>query len=361
MQNIFIIEEDDLLRNNIAEILQSENYHTYEASGSAEAIEKLNSITPDLILSEAYFPKGNGVELLEYVRKSSKLANIPFIFLTGRPDYLDLRTSMNKGADDYFVKPFKSMELLESIKRRIEKKNAILDEIENLKKHILFGVQHEMRTPLVSILGYADIMMENIDTLTKPEIKSKLGYIRESGKKLHKMVEKYISFSGIKSELDSVRQSNNDEKGITVSNNLVREVVYDVCAEYPDKKVDIDILENNLKIDDYYFSIMLKELVENALKFSRSDFPVIIRGNEFEGRYFLVIYNRGEEVNSQSIHNVTSFMQYDEGIYNKSRIGAGLMIVKSVLEAFNGEFRMNIAPDGYTSAEVFLDIEFPAN
>jgi len=360
MQNIFIIEEDDLLRNNIVEILQSENYNTLEASNSFEAIEKLDSITPDLILSEAFFPQGNGIELLEYVRKTSRLANTPFIFLTGRPDYLDHRTSMNKGADDYFIKPFKSLELIESIKKRIEKKASVLNEINNLKKQLLLGVQHEMRTPLVSILGYADIMLENIDTLTKPEIKNKLGHIRESGKKLHKMVEKYISYSSIKSKL-AANEVVNNEQSLKVTNNKLQEIISDLCVEYPGKKVDIDIFENNLKIDDYYFAFMLKELVENALKYSRSDFPVVIRGNEFEGRYFLVIYNRGEEMSRQKINSITSFMQYEESNYSKTGIGAGFMIVKSVLDAFNGEFRIHIAPDGYTSAEVFLDIEYPAN
>jgi signal transduction histidine kinase len=357
MQNIFIIEEDDMLRSNIAELLKAENYVTYEASNGSEAIKKFEFVRPDLILSEALFPKGNGVELLEHIRNSYELANIPFIFLTGRPDYLDYRTGMNKGADDYFVKPFKSAELLEAIKTRLQKKKLISKEIDILKRQLLANIQHEMRTPLVSILGYSDIILENIDSFTREDIKKSLASIRDSGKRLHKMIEKYIFFSNIKSSLSEQNSYKKMADSFNINAKSLKAILGDLYEEYKDKKIDIDVLNGNLRIDEYNFSAMIRELVENALKYSRDDFPVVIRGNEFEGRYFLVIYNRGETISPQKAHDITSFMQFDENAFSRAGIGAGLLIVKSILESYGGEFRMHIAPDGYTSAEIFLDIQ----
>jgi two-component system sensor histidine kinase/response regulator len=356
MQNIFIVEEDDLLRSNIVELLQAENYYTYEASNCSEAIEKIGLVRPDLIVSEALFPKGNGVELLEHVRNSSELENTPFIFLTGRPDYLDYRTGMNRGADDYFVKPFKSTDLLDSIKTRLAKKKQVSTEIDTLKRQLLSNIQHELRTPLVAILGYSEILLEEIDTISKEDIKKSLTSIRDSGKKLHKMIEKFIYFSSIKSNLSEQKNSKKIPEDVQVNTKGIKALLSDLFEEYKDKKVDIDVIDNTICIDKYNFTVMLRELVENALKYSRDDFPVVIRGNEFEGRYFLVIYNRGEAISQRRVSAITSFMQFDESAFSRAGIGAGLLIVKSILESFDGEFRMHIAPDGYTSAEVFLDL-----
>lgn len=357
MQNIFVIEEDDLLRSNIVELLKAENYITHEASNSSEAIEKFESVRPDLILSEALFPKGTGIELLEHIRSSDEMANIPFIFITGRPDYLDYRTGMNKGADDYFVKPFKSAELLEAIKTRLHKKKMVSKEIDVLKRQLLANIQHEMRTPLVSILGYSDIILENMDSFSTDDIKKAMRAIHESGKRLHKMIEKYIFFSNIKSTLSEQSSYKRMADNFSLNTKSLNDILKDLCSEYKDKRVDIDVFDNNLRIDRDNFTAMIRELVENALKYSRDDFPVVIRGNEFEGRYFLVIYNRGEVVSPRKAHDITSFMQFDESAFSRAGIGAGLLIVKSILESYGGEFRMHISPDGYTSAEVFLDIQ----
>ena len=61
-------------------------------------------------------PTMNGLELLSLVRKNDSIANIPFLFLTGKSDYQDIREGMDLGADDYLTKPFGVGQLLGRVK-----------------------------------------------------------------------------------------------------------------------------------------------------------------------------------------------------------------------------------------------------
>jgi CRP-like cAMP-binding protein/ActR/RegA family two-component response regulator len=125
MKKILIIEDNDDIRDNLAEILELAGYEAHTAENGKIGLAKAESILPDLILCDIMMPVLDGYGVLSIVHKKPALADIPFIFLTAKSEKADFRYGMNLGADDYIIKPFETNELLKVIELRLAKSEKI--------------------------------------------------------------------------------------------------------------------------------------------------------------------------------------------------------------------------------------------
>lgn len=124
-KTILIIEDEDELRQSIVEILKFEGFAVIEAATGEKGIELLTNKEPDLILCDIMLPDIEGYDILDTYNQLDKPKDIPFIFITALFDREHFRQGMEKGADDYLVKPFNRIELLKSITTQWDKINAI--------------------------------------------------------------------------------------------------------------------------------------------------------------------------------------------------------------------------------------------
>ncbi len=125
MKKILLIEDHQEIRENIAEILSLANFEVVEAENGKIGVEKAKSEKPDLIICDIMMPLLDGYGVLHMLSKNPDTSGIPFIFLTAKSEKEDFRKGMNLGADDYLIKPFDDIELLDAIEMRL-KKNEIL-------------------------------------------------------------------------------------------------------------------------------------------------------------------------------------------------------------------------------------------
>lgn len=124
-KNILLIEDNEQIRENTAEILELAGYSVSVAQNGKEGIEMVQKVNPDLIICDIMMPVLDGYGVLHMLSKNEKTAGIPFIFLTAKAERSDLRKGMEMGADDYLTKPFDDIELLNAVESRL-KKNEIL-------------------------------------------------------------------------------------------------------------------------------------------------------------------------------------------------------------------------------------------
>ncbi|SKB13653.1 Cyclic diguanylate phosphodiesterase (EAL) domain protein [Planktothrix sp. PCC 11201] len=125
MSKILVIEDEDLIRDNIIELLETEKFEVFNAGNGKIGLQLAIQHQPDLILCDVAMPEIDGYGVLVALQKNPVTATIPFIFLTANSDVGDLRKGMQLGADDYLTKPFTPTELLKAIVIRL-KKNATL-------------------------------------------------------------------------------------------------------------------------------------------------------------------------------------------------------------------------------------------
>lgn len=111
---ILIVEDEPSLRELMSKELTKENHVVETASAFAEASEKIALYNYDCILLDIMLPDGNGLKLLEELKKQDRRENV--IILSARNSIEDKVLGLDLGADDYLPKPFHLMELSARIK-----------------------------------------------------------------------------------------------------------------------------------------------------------------------------------------------------------------------------------------------------
>ncbi len=119
-----LVADDD---RNICELLrlylEKEGYEAIVANDGAEAVDKFNSESPDLVLLDIMMPKLDGWQVCREIRKKS---DCPIIMITAKSETFDKVLGLELGADDYVVKPFDTKEIVARIKAVLRRtgKNA---------------------------------------------------------------------------------------------------------------------------------------------------------------------------------------------------------------------------------------------
>ena len=129
MHRILIIEDEPAVRKQIAQILRFEGFETLEAENGRLGAATAIGSPPDLIICDIMMPDLDGFGVLQVLRDNPRTEMIPFIFLTALGASQDLRHGMDEGADDYLAKPYRPAALLDSVHRRLEKRNRQIQEI----------------------------------------------------------------------------------------------------------------------------------------------------------------------------------------------------------------------------------------
>jgi DNA-binding response OmpR family regulator len=121
-QKILVVDDEERMARFIRLNLEHDGFQVVEAYRGQEAMEKLRTTLPDLILLDIMMPDMDGFEVLKIVREVS---DVPVIMLTAKGEEDDKVKGLELGADDYITKPFSPRELVSRIK-------AVLRRSENL-------------------------------------------------------------------------------------------------------------------------------------------------------------------------------------------------------------------------------------
>lgn len=131
---ILIVEDEEAISMLIEYNLNNNGFETQQAFTGKEAIEQIDSRTPDLIILDWMLPEMSGIEVLEDIRQYESTKNIPVIMVTARSEETDKLTGFNSGTDDYMVKPFSPQELIARIKSVLKRSKPEL-----IEKTITYG------------------------------------------------------------------------------------------------------------------------------------------------------------------------------------------------------------------------------
>ncbi|MBS1947862.1 MAG: response regulator [Bacteroidetes bacterium] len=158
MKKILVIDDNDMIRDNITEMLSLANYKTFSAANGKEGVEIALREKPDLIICDIMMPVLDGYGVLYMLQKNKSVQSIPFIFLTSKSDKTDFRKGMEMGADDYITKPFDSIELLNAVESRLKKAALVKEEIKSAQKNSLehFG-ERDIERQLKEFVGGRNI------------------------------------------------------------------------------------------------------------------------------------------------------------------------------------------------------------
>lgn len=111
MSRILIVDDEPTIVELLEEHLRSEGYETEHAYSGEEALSRLDTSAPDLVLLDLMLPGMDGYEVCRLMQADSRLNHIPVIMLTARSATPNKVLGYRRGADDYIIKPFDPDEL----------------------------------------------------------------------------------------------------------------------------------------------------------------------------------------------------------------------------------------------------------
>lgn len=135
-RKILVVDDDPESRKLVHRALEFEGYQVEVADSGHQAIEKMNSWRPHLILLDVSMPGLNGIDTLKFLRERDEYVSC--LFVSGRSSTEDVIRGLDTGADDYVKKPFDVLELLARVRSqlrikdlndRLQKANAKLKEL----------------------------------------------------------------------------------------------------------------------------------------------------------------------------------------------------------------------------------------
>ena len=168
MDRIYIIEDDDNIRNLLKIALEGFGYDTESFETAEEGLARMKEEAPSLAIFDWMLPGMDGITAIKEIRSTEGLKNIPIMVLTAREKELDKVVGLDCGADDYMVKPFGVLELsarirslLRRTRREAEEDNLCFEKIRvNRQTREVFsnGRQVELTLKEFELLVY---LMEN--------------------------------------------------------------------------------------------------------------------------------------------------------------------------------------------------------
>ncbi|MDD5244363.1 MAG: response regulator, partial [Syntrophorhabdaceae bacterium] len=114
---ILLVDDDPVFRNAIGKYLSKyPTFDVYEASDGEEGLRRALEVKPDLIISDYYMPKTDGIEFCRKVKGNPELSSAIFILLTIEKEVFHKIKGLEQGADDYIEKSTSAAVLMSKIK-----------------------------------------------------------------------------------------------------------------------------------------------------------------------------------------------------------------------------------------------------
>jgi two-component system sensor histidine kinase/response regulator len=374
MTKILLIEDEAILRGEVAEWLTFESYDVIEAEDGLVGVESASRELPDLIISDITMPRLDGYGVLLAMRSNLNTARIPFILVTARASHEDIRQGMALGADDYITKPFSRLELLHAVQTRLEKKAAQeqhyeqhLEQLQQalthehderlLKAKLVAMFSHDFRNQLTIILSSNSLLRDYADRLDEKHRVAHRNNIEAATRVLLQMLDDML----VVAEMETGHLAP-EEKPLNVGQFL-----QDIVAEFQTisgEKYQVHF-ENNFSDTVLADARLLRQiaanLISNAIKYSPQGGEVRVILDTLDGQYILSVQDQGIGISNADQVRLFNAFQRGNNVGTISGSGLGLAIVKQAVDLQGGTIRLESQLGIGTTVIVTLPCTPPGN
>lgn len=355
---ILIIDDEESMRDSCSLILAKEGFRPETAENGQIGLDKIKELRPDLALIDLKMPGISGFEVLEKIKDIDPHL-IPIV-ITGYATVESAVEAMKKGAYDFLPKPFTPDELRIIIRRALERKK-LAQEAETLRRekkimeeNFITMVTHQLRSPLVAIQQYFEVILAGMTGEVAATQKEMIGRARERLDGLLGLINDWLDMARI-----SRGQIVDKLKPVDLANLLTKQVEFmaPLAKEY-DVMLEIRPLGKPAQVwgDEQTLEQVFSNLITNAIKYNKPKGTVAVSLREEDESYIVDVKDSGIGIAKE--HLAFLFEQF----YRVSRredqkikgTGLGLSIAKKIVEAHNGSIQVASEPGQGSTFSVWL-------
>ena len=200
---------DDTLENLrlLSRMLAEEGYRVETASSGARALATAQANPPDLVLLDIKMPEMDGYEVCAALKADERTRDIPIIFLSALDETYDKVKAFTSGGVDYIIKPFQFEEVLArvethialmNLQRQLQQANRELQKRLEELDAFAHTVAHDLKNPLTRIIGYAELLEGEFDTLPEEDLRGFLGVIARGGRKMENIINELLLLASVR-------------------------------------------------------------------------------------------------------------------------------------------------------------------
>lgn len=339
-------------------LLGREGFGIVYAMNGTEALEKVKSEHPDLILLDVMMPDMDGFEVAGHLKVEPEQAEIPIIFLTALNDSASVVKGFQLGANDFISKPFRREELLIRVEHQlslVDARRIILRQTEELRKTIagrdkLYSViAHDLRSPMASIKMLCNTIMMSIDPQTVPgDVFEMLEMTNKTAEEVFSLLDNLLKWT--KSQLGKLSNVPQPIDMVGLVDGVIE--VFKPIAESKliSLELDSEVEFINVIVDIEMIKSVVRNLISNAIKFSHKNTVVMVhvkvqdvmdenKTEEGNGKEVLVtVSDRGcgikNEDQEKLLNESTYFTTF--GTDSEEGSGLGLLLCKDFVSKNHG-------------------------
>lgn len=355
-KHIILCVDDEIDNVDALERLFRRKYTVLKATSGKEALAVLdqNPGPLALIITDQRMPEMTGVEFLEKTLVSHP--ETIRILLTGYTDLESVITAVNNGQIfRYLTKPWDPVDLMNTVDHAVErfalgqelkKKNTelakALEDLKSLdvaKSNFMILINHELKTPLTSILSFSSLLAESP---LGDEDRLMVNRINKSAERLKNLVEDVLlvvraETNQLKIDIQSISFTQFDEQPKDIQNILMQK----------QQKVITKLEPVNVKADLRLIKQVMQRLLHNAAKFGVESSEIHVESMKSGNNLRFIVHNKGPQVPLTIIDKIIKPFYIDEDVMHHSTgTGLGLTICQSILKSHNSTLQFKNTAQG---------------
>lgn len=343
---VLIIDDEESMRDACAQILLKSNYRIETAADGASGLEKIRNIRPDAVILDLKMPGTSGLEVLESLQRLDP--RIMTIVITGYATVDSAVEAMKNGAYDFLPKPFTPEELRVILGRALERRRLVLEaetlrrEKKLLEDNFITMVSHQLRSPLIAIQQYFEVILSGISGPVGEKPKEMIRRARERLAGLLNLINDWLDMARIDKgqligKLKPLNLRKTLEKLLEFMLPLAKES--GISLEWAGVAgPDIEALGDGETLEQAFTN-----LLSNAIKYNKPGGRVLVGLKEDRDSVIVEIQDTGIGISPEHLPFIfDQFFQIGRGESGKMKgSGLGLAIAKKIVDAHNGRIEVS--------------------
>jgi signal transduction histidine kinase len=355
---VLVIDDEEAMRDSCSMILIKEGFRAETAENGQAGLEKTKELRPDIALIDLKMPGLSGFDVLERIRDIDP--HIIPIVITGYATVESAVEAMKKGAYDFLPKPFTPDELRIIIKRALERRRLAIEaetlrrEKKLLEETFITMVSHQLRSPLVAIQQYFEVILAGMAGHVEETQKEMILRARERLEGLLRLINDWLDLARI-----NRGQLVDKFKPLALDKLLEKQVeFFKPLAQEHDVSLDLRPIEKPAYVlgDEQTLDQVFSNLISNAIKYNKPKGSVVIALHEQENYIVTDVKDTGIGIGKEHLPFLfDQFYRVSRGEGHKTKgTGLGLSIAKKIVEAHNGSIQVESRPDQGSTFSVWL-------
>jgi signal transduction histidine kinase len=332
---VLLVDDDTMTRQFMYARLARQGYDVTVAEHGPAALAALDNASFDLVLLDIMMPGMSGIEVLTEIRRRYSMLNLPIIMVTANDLEETLIEALEKGANDYLLKPISLPVTLARIKAQLS-----LKFLSALKDEFVRFASHDLKKPLMLLRDVTDELRRCAQApadAASCDVAELAGMLVSTTNSMQEVIEGFLQASSTQIDGAHARRSLVD-----VNQVVMKTIQYNEhYAQRKGIRLTAALSDEPLMIfgDTFQISQVIDNLVGNAIKFSLSDSDTVVSTAALDEHVIVEVSDTGPGIKPDEIGRlfVKGAQLSNAPTGNETSSGVGLALCKQLVELHSGE------------------------